>query len=328
MGAVNETELMVLASWAYYDEGLTHEAIAQRLHLSRVAVTRLLQKARKEGIVQIHITRSLPVQVKLERQLEATFGLQRAIVVKSYPTQAATLDALGWAGAECLKDVLFPGCRLGVAWSQTVRRIIPYVQRPKPPVRGIVHELVGTRTTQTNPFSLSSDLAHALGMPLEALPVPVVVQSQAARDAIMSEGSLQTAMEHARQCDIALVGLGDAGPECTMVRTGHLTVEQVAELREQGAVGDILMRYYDGRGQHVPMPLESRVVSLEWPEIRRLPYIVAMATGPRKVAAILGALQGRLCHCLITDTDSARQVLERVQPGESVPPAQDQSTSR
>jgi len=314
MGAFNETDLMVLAAWAYYDEGLTHEAIAQRLHLSRVAVTRLLQKARREGIVQIHITKPLPIQFQLQRQLEETFGLQRAIVVKSYPTRAATLDALGWAGAECLRDVLFPGCRLGVAWSETVRRIIPYVKSPKPPMRGTVHELVGTRTHQTNPFSISMDLAHALGVPLQTLPVPVVVQSQAARDAIMSEESLRTAMEHARQCDIALVGLGDAGPECTMVRTGHLTVAQVAEMREQGAVGDILMRYYDGQGQHVPIPLEERIISLEWPEIRRIPMIVAMVVGARKVDATLGALQGRLCHCLITDTDTARQVLARVQP--------------
>lgn len=317
MGPFNEADLMVLAAWAYYDEGLTHEEIAKRLHLSRVAVTRLLQKARKEGIVQIHITKPLPIQFKLERQLEEMFGLKRAIVVKSYPTQSATLDAVGWAGAEVLKDVLFPGCRLGVAWSETVRRIIPYVKCPKPPVPGTVNELVGTRTRQSNPFSVSVDLAHALGMPLESLPVPVVVQSQAARDAIMSEESVRTAMEHARQCDIALVGLGDAGPRCTMVRTGHLTVEQVSELREQGAVGDILMRYYDGQGRHVPMPLESQIVTLEWPEIRRIPTIVAMVVGARKVDATLGALQGRLCHTLITDTDTARQVLARVQPQDS-----------
>jgi DNA-binding transcriptional regulator LsrR (DeoR family) len=302
---------MVAAAWAYYDEGLTHETIARRLQLSRVAVTRLLQKARREGIVQIHITKPLPAQHRLARQLEQTFGLQRAIVVKSYSTQAATMDALGWAGAECLKDVLFPGCRLGVAWSQTVRRVIPYMQRPRHPLNGTVNEMVGTRTWQNNPFGVSVDLAHALGMQLESLPVPVVVQSQAARDAIMSEESIQTAIQHARQCDITLVGLGDAGPECTMVRTGHLTVEQVALLREQGAVGDILMRYYDGQGQHVPMPLEEQIVTLEWPEIRRLPYIVAMVSGQRKVDATLGALRGRLIHCLITDTDTARQVLER-----------------
>ncbi|MBP2018951.1 DNA-binding transcriptional regulator LsrR (DeoR family) [Symbiobacterium terraclitae] len=311
----SEADLKVLVAWMYYDEGLTHEKIAHRLNLSRVAVTRLLQKARKEGIVQIQITRPLPVQFKLEQQLEATFGLKRAVVVKTYGDWRTTLDALGRAGAQYLRSLLFPGCRLGVAWSETVRSIIPYLQRPKQPLQGTVNELVGTRTMQTNPFSVSVQLADALGMPLEAIPVPVVVQSKAARDAILSEESIRTAMEHARQVDVAVVGLGDVGPECTMVRTGHLQAADVAVLRERGAVGDMLMRFYDSQGRHVPGPLEECVISLEWSEIRRLPHIVAMAGGPRKVEAILGALRGGLCHSLITDSDTARNVLERAGVG-------------
>lgn len=307
----SEADLKVLVAWMYYDEGLTHEKIAQRLGMSRVAVTRLLQKARREGIVQIQITRPLPVQFRMARQLEEAFGLKRAIVVRSYPEHRVTLDALGGAGAQYLQSLLFPGCRLGVAWSETVRRIIPYVQQVKQPVQGTINELVGTRTVQTNPFSVSGQLASALGMPLETLPVPVVVQSPAARDAILSEASIRTAMEHARQCDIAIVGLGDVGPECTLVRTGHLTAESVAEFRERGAVGDILMRFYDQNGEYVPGPLESCIISLEWEDIKRLPHIIAMAAGPRKVDAILGALRGRLIHSLITDTDTARQVLEK-----------------
>lgn len=305
----SEADLKVLAAWMYYDEGLTHEKIAQRLGLSRVAVTRLLQKARREGIVQIQITRPLPVQYRLARQLEETFGLKRAIVVRSDPEQRGALDALGMAGAQYLHSLLFPGCRLGVAWSETVRRIIPYVQRPKQPLQGTINELVGTRTVQTNPFSVSGALASALGMPLETLPVPVVVQSPAARDAILSEASIRTAMEHARQCDIAFVGLGDVGPECTLIRTGHLTAETVEEYRRRGAVGDILLRFYDCNGQYVPGPLESCIISLEWSDILQLPHVVAMVAGARKVEAILGALRGRLVHSLITDTDTARQIL-------------------
>ncbi|WP_374712507.1 sigma factor-like helix-turn-helix DNA-binding protein [Symbiobacterium terraclitae] len=95
----SEADLKVLVAWMYYDEGLTHEKIARRLSLSRVAVTRLLQRARREGIVQIQITRPLPVQFQLERELEAAFGLKRAIVVPTYPEHGATLDALGRAGA-------------------------------------------------------------------------------------------------------------------------------------------------------------------------------------------------------------------------------------
>lgn len=202
-------EQMVSAAWMYYDEGLTHEEIAARLRLSRVKVTRLLQRALREGIVQIRIAR-----------------------------------------------------------------------------------------------------------PLETLPVPVVMQSYAAREAILEEEAIRTTLDHARNCDIALVGLGDVAPSSTMARTGYLTEEDLAELRARGAVGDILMRHYDADGHYVASPLDGRIVSLSFPDICRIPHIVAMAVGANKVEPILGAVRGRLCHSLITDTETAVQVLERV--GEQV----------
>jgi len=315
----NQEELMVLAAWMYYDDQLTHEQIAKRLGISRVSVTRLLQKARRDGIVQFRITKPLPLQYDLERRLQQTFGVEEAIVVKTRNAVDDTLDAVGWAGAEHLKQILRPGCRLGVGWSTTVSRMAPYLEAPEQPVPCTFHELAGSMLGQTNPYSISWLIARTLNIPLETLPVPVVVQSEAARDAILKETSIRSALEHARQCDIAFVGLGDVGPDCTMVRTGYLTPEQMADLRQQNAVGDILMRYYDASGRHVPTPLESRIISLNWEEIHRIPYIVVMAAGPTKVEAISGALRGRLCHCLITDTDTAQQVL---QPGGEPAPSQ------
>jgi len=181
----------------------------------------------------------------------------------------------------------------------------PYLEPPKEPVPCTVNELAGSMLGQTNPYSISWRIAETLGVPVETLPVPVVVNSSVTRDALLEEDAIR---EHAHQCDIAFVGLGDVGPDCTMVRTGYLSPDQMAELRRQGAVGDILMRYYDVNGNHVPTPLESRIISLEWEAIHRIPYIVAVAAGPSKADAILGA---HLCHCLITDTQTAQQVLER-----------------
>lgn len=107
-----------------------------------------------------------------------------------------------------------------------------------------------------------------------------------------------------------------AEPDCTVVRTGFLTPEQMADLRRQGAVGDILMRYFDAFGRRVPTPLESRIISPEWEDIRRIPHVVVMAAGPTKVEPILGALRGGFCHCLITDTETAEQALQRVEGDE------------
>jgi DNA-binding transcriptional regulator LsrR (DeoR family) len=309
MTVKNQDELMVLAAWMYYEDGMTHEQISARLRMSRVGVTRLLQRARREGIVQIRISKPLPLQYELERSLQRHFGLRRAIVVRSARSLEETLDKVGWAGAEYLEEVLFPKCRLGLAWSHTVRRMAPFLGRAKLRVPCTVHELAGSYLGQVNPYSVSAEVARTLGVPLESLPAPVLVQSEESLRIILSESAMSRALENARRCDIAFVGLGDSGPDCTIVQTGFLSQEQMAELRNQGAVGDILMRYYDRDGRHVPTPVEARVISLSWEDLQNLPHIVAMAAGPTKVDALVGALRGKLCHTLITDSETAEQVL-------------------
>jgi DNA-binding transcriptional regulator LsrR (DeoR family) len=306
-------ELMIRVAWMYGDDDMTHQEIASKLHLSRVAVTRLLQRARREGILQIKITKPLPLQYELERRLQKTFALKNAIVVKTRGSLDETLDEIGQAGAAHLNQVLFSKCRLGVGWSRTVSRMAPYLEKPDHADNCIVNELAGSVLDPEHPYSISWLIAQVLEAKVEALPAPVVVNSTEARHTLLNEPAIRMALEHARQCEIALVGLGDLEPDCTLVRTGFMTGEQRAELQANGAVGDILMRFFDISGRHVPSPLDPRVISLSRPEIERIPYVVALATGPTKIDAIVGALRGRLCHCIILDVTTAERVLERAE---------------
>ena len=309
--ARNEEELKTLAAWMYYDDGLTQAQIADRLRLSRIRVTRLLQRARDEGIVEIRITRPLPLRHELARRLQREFGLREAILVKANESLDATLDAVGRAGAEYLRQVVFPRCRVGIGWSTTVSRMAPHLRPLRQMVSCTVNELAGSFLGQHSLFNISAKVAETLAASIETLPVPVVVQSRTARDAILAEEGIRRVMDHATRCDIAFVGLGDTSPDGTMVRTGYLTPSQLARLHEDGAVGEILMRYFDTYGNPVATPLDTRIVSLDWEAIRRIPIVVVLAAGPHKIEVILGALRGRLCHCLVTDIETAQEVLRR-----------------
>jgi len=305
-------DLMVLAAWLYYEERLTHEEIAEQLHMSRVAVTRLLQRARLEGVVRITITRPLPAEFELELRLKKAFYLKFAEVVNSGVTASDTLEAIGRAAARLLNQIVFPGCRLGLAWSSTVAYMANYLERSDPPVPFSVHELAGTFLGPSTPYGISWRVAEKLGVPLESLPAPVFVQNREAFAALMKEERIRLALQHAAQVDIAVVGLGNICTECTLVQTGFLTPDQVVDLQRQGAVGDILMRFYDDRGEHVPTPQDGQVIALDWEQICHIPHRVGVASGLAKVEALLGALRGRVIHSLVTDTDTARGILERL----------------
>lgn len=305
---------MVLVAWMYHDEGLTQGEIAKKLSLSRVTVTRLLQKARQEHIVEIRMTRPIPLQYDLARQLREIYHIKEVIVAKAYDSREETLNAVGQAGAEHLAQVLPPGHRLGVVgWSRTLGKIVPYLQPMKLPKGAVVNELVGSMRPDADRYryNASMQIAEKLQLPIETLPAPMVVQDRAARDAILAEPVIATAFEHARHCDVAFAGLGHVGPDWTMVYSGQLTLELAAHIQLSEAVGDILGRCYDIRGRRVPTPLDDRLISLDWGDLLQIPYVVAMASGPEKVNPILGALRSHICHCLVTDTATAQQVLQQ-----------------
>lgn len=309
MASSDDEELMIRAAWMYYHHDMTHDQIARRLHTSRVKITRILQKARDHGIVEITISRPLPINLQLGDQLERTFNLKEAVIVPSKPDFGDTLEEIGRATADYLMNITFPGCRLGFAWSSTLSRLAAYLKPPAKHVPCTVTDLAGSMLGQDNPYIVSGRVGEAFGVPIRPLLVPAVVKTQAVRDAILNEPSVNAALELARKSDIAFLGLGDAGPNSTMVRTGYLSAADLADLRERGAVGDILIRYFDVHGQYIPHPIDQRIIGLNWEDLRRIPHLVIVAAGSLKIPPILGILRSGLCGTLITDTNTAQAVI-------------------
>ncbi|MBT3189871.1 MAG: sugar-binding transcriptional regulator [Anaerolineae bacterium] len=305
-----QEDLMVQVAWMYYEDGLTHQAIAKKLNKSRVSITRLLKRARTEGIVQVRILKPLPYRLELKRQLQAKYKLEDALITESHSSFKKTMEEIGMAGVNHLFSILQPNIRLGFGWGSTVRRMAPYLYVPKTKIACKINDLAGNMLGQVNPYSISSKVAEVLSAPYEPLSMPVILQSKEARAAILSEPAVRKAYENAQKCDVAFVGLGFPDQETTLKQMGYYTSEQMDGIQKQGAVGDILMRYFDADGNPVSTFLDERVMALRWDEIKRIPYVVVLAAGEPMLPAIRGILRANICHCLITDTDTTRKLLE------------------
>lgn len=293
----------------HFHEGMTHEQIARRLHTSRVTVTRLIKRAREAGIVEIRVLRPVPPDLEVSSQLERHFGVE-AIVVESSTDVERTLHAVAQAAVEYLMYELTPGLRIGFGWSSTLSRMATYLRAPKKPVPCTVIDLVGSMLGRPNPYSVSGRVANALGATLAPLPVPAVVESAAARDAILQEPALQQTLNLARQSDLAFVGIGEVAAASTLVELGYMSSAEMERLRQCGAVGDILMRFFDIEGRWIETATDSRVLGLVWQDLQQLPRIVVVASGLHKAAPLLGILRSGLCHVVITDVSTAQGVLD------------------
>jgi len=309
MNSYTEEQLLIVAN-LYYIDGMTQERIAEKLGLSRVTVTRMIKKARDEGFVQITLTKPMPELFRLGLALERRFHLRTALVASNGATFRESLESVGRAGAELLNLLIVPGSRIGVAWSRTVSAILPYVRKPSSRP-SCINELAGTYLTPDMPYGVSWSLAEKLGVSVESIPMPVLVRSGRVKDIMIREPAVSTALDNAASVDLALVGIGNVSRDASSMQTGYIGEEQLAELEAKGAVGDVLMRYFDAAGRYIPMSFEDQTVSLEWEKIIRLPFVVAIAFGPQKLEAIAGALAGGFIHGLVTDRWTAEALLAR-----------------
>jgi len=315
-----ERHLMAKVADLYYLRNLTQQEIADRLGMSRPAVSRLLQRARVEGVVRIEVNPPEESHHDLARELEERFGLREAIVVAGRAeSPTLTRRALGQAAARYLDRCLKGREIVGVSWGTTLSEVVHKVRAR--PLRVTVVPLVGG-AGQVTPGVHANDLARRLAQlyqgEVHLLHAPAVVASPEVQEALCSDPSIRRALELARRAHVALVGVGALVPSSTLVQSGYFSIRELAALRERGAVGDVCTRPYTREGLPVDDVLQRRIVAVQFDDLRRIPTVIAVAGGLEKAEAILGLLRGELVDVLVTDHVAARAILRSVRAEEGV----------
>lgn len=299
------------AAWLYYAEGLTQQQIAQAIGTSRAKVIALLAAARGNGLVRVRIEARGGEQLALERQLAAEFGVREAVVVPAPANEQAVATVVGHAAGTFLGDQLRDGMSIGVGWGETLHMSLRAVGE-RALQRLSVVSLLGsvTHSRAVTPATVARRLADAFGAECYQLTAPLVVASDRVRDALWAEPGLFELRRRARQVDLALVSVGDVSREATLFREGILPRSELASLEAAGAVGDVLCQFLDADGVAVDHPLAQRIVAIGLDDLRRVPDVVLVSGGRRKVRALRAALRAVGPSVLITDEAAARGLLE------------------
>src|SRR5256885_17178171 len=77
-GRWSSEELLLRVAWYYYKDELTQDEIARRLSMSRASVGRLLDRARKVGLVSINLNTEYLDAFELSGDLRRGLRLGRA----------------------------------------------------------------------------------------------------------------------------------------------------------------------------------------------------------------------------------------------------------
>jgi deoxyribonucleoside regulator len=125
----------------------------------------------------------------------------------------------------------------------------------------------------------------------------------------MSDSNLQAQLELARRCDIALFSIGPVNYEMNLYSLGYIPIDDVNTLIDQGAVGEVLSSFYDQSGKVLETSLGRRSIGLGIPDLKKIKTSVAVSGGLKKTEAIMGALRNGFLDVLITDIETAEEIL-------------------
>ncbi len=307
-------QLAQVASW-YYEENLSLNSIAKRLKRSVSMVSRMLQEAKDQNLVEIKVRYPVRTDSLLEQQLCKTFGLQSAQVYlnRDYEDSGALQKRLAQLGARYVQQQLKENSKIGIGWGSSVYNIVaamPYLSLPKTQVIQ-VSGAVGATDPTVDGAQMARWLAQKLDANSRFLHTPLIVQSEVIAQALREDPTIIMSLNLAKQVDLALIGVGtpyiaNAG----LKRAGYLSDEEVAQLKEQHAVGDIIGFHFNQAGEVLDTPLNRRIVGLTPEDLLMLPQVIVAAHGNEKAPAILASLKGRFISSLITDATTANLVLQ------------------
>lgn len=308
-------KLLYKIAKAYYEDNLTQEEIGKLFGLSRIKVSRLLQQARDERIVHITIIPPTESNVELERELAARYGLDEVVIVtpSSYDKTVLTHE-LGSATADYLMRCLQGNEVLSISWGTTLLAVVEALPAQNWPEMKVVPMLggLGRQESETHGADLVHQVAQTFNAKPRMIPAPGIVSSQMVRDALLTDAQIASTLALAAQADIAVVGIGRPTPDSVVMQSGILTEKEFAHLQVCGAVGDIALRFFDTQGRAVQHEICGRIIGLDLEQIKRIPRVIGAAGGVEKVEVIRAALQGKLISVLVTDEQSALQLLDGV----------------
>ncbi len=298
-----EETLLVKVAWYYYIGGLTQQEIGEHLEIPRLRVNRLLDKARKCGVIHFSVREHDHNRMTIEQQLIRRFHLKDVFVVPTPQDEKETTENVAHAAAMYLNERISKNIYINMGYGDTTSRILNHLSDMSEFTVNVVSLTGGVN------YYLPNTRSSIFNARLFLTPAPLLMKTPEMADAIKQEDSVRQITSMVPLSQFNVIGIGGMNPEATLVSNGMISGSDFRLLSMKGAVGDILCHFIDKDGCPVDSEYEARLISTPLDSLRSMGNIIGVAAGATKVPAILGTLRGSYIDVLITDEQTAQMIL-------------------
>ena len=307
--------LLYKIAQAYYMEGLTQQEIANRFRLSRPKVSRLLQLAKDERIVNITLVPPAGGMEEEEYRLEQKFGLDEVTIVPVSDTLNPKTVAreLGPYAVEVFLRSIQGNDTVSFSWGVTILGMVEALPLENCNKMTLIQMIggLGSHTSHEHSAELVRCAAQKLNAQFRLLSAPGIVSSLSALKALKSDPHIAETLSLAAKANIAIIGLGILDPNSVLLQEGKiLSRSDIKLLKESGAVGDVGLRFLNASGNQPELEINKRILGLDLDELRAIPRVIGIAGGDQKFDIILAGLRAKILNVLVTDQLTAKRLLE------------------
>jgi DNA-binding transcriptional regulator LsrR (DeoR family) len=151
-------------------------------------------------------------------------------------------------------------------------------------------------------------LAQKCGGESYLLPAPFMADSEADYEVIMSQKLVAESLALAGRADLIIASFGDASRNSFLSTADLVLAHEIETLSADGAVADMLGKFFDRSGAIVDSPLNRRTPGISVERMREIELLL-LAAGIAKREPLLALLSSGLVNRLIVDGDLAQRLL-------------------
>ncbi len=304
---MSDVQQLIQASRLYYELGETQSRVAELLGVTRPQVSRLLKRARAEGIVEIRIVDQASAESPAADELRGRFSL--AAVHLAPPLvgpEEITRRMIGRLAADVLRAAIRDGAVVGIGDGASISAVADAIAADEP-----LHETGATVVPLAGGYWFGGParepfrrVADGIGGVALGLLAPGLVDDPATKTSLCAHAGVRRILDLWDRLEVAAFGIG--GPVWSAAALG---ADVTGELDRAGAVGEVLVSPFDLDGNLVCDALRDRTIAFDAREFGRIPVRIGVAGGAGKVRPILGALRAGLLTTLVTDQQTAEAVV-------------------
>jgi DNA-binding transcriptional regulator LsrR (DeoR family) len=291
----------------YYLQNISQKEISEKFNLSKMTVSRIIDKAKKLNIAHVDVMLPFRLNKVFGDKLRKKYDLKKVIIIETDNNQKEIAELIGRVWAFYMGISILDNQNIGIGYGKTISFVVNYLTPMETDNTHIIQLMGGpTIVSKDNPFTIVQETCrklHAKGTYITSL---ALVENKKMRDLIINSNSINKNLWE--KCDQAIFGIGIFKKD-SILSPELISNQEFAELKKLEVVGNILGHCLNKKGVFLNTALEDRLVSIPVEILKKIKDRILIAGGEQKFQSIASALLSGIVTTLVTDVKIAKKLL-------------------